>query len=73
MPRLTQSYIRGRAGALTDAIEDHSTQLSTLYSERLGMWKVLVARYGWRHKDIAALFRVKTVTVSAALAKDAKR
>lgn len=57
-----------RAVKLTDQIEDHTTNLKTLYAERLDVWQQLV-RAGWKHREIAELCRVQTVTVSRAIAK----
>lgn len=73
MPRITRSFIRERAPLLTDEIEDHSTNLSALYAERMRLWRKAADVFGMKHAEIAALFGVKTVTVSVALSKDAKR
>lgn len=67
-----RAAITKRASVLTDEIEDHSTNLTALYAERLGLWKQAV-KLGMTHAQVAGLFRVKTVTVSVALSRDAHR
>lgn len=70
---LTRAEINKQLPEIADEIDDLTTRLNDAYARRLRLWSAGAGQSPRvRHHELATMSRVRTSTVSVALAKEAK-